>query len=292
MGEYGKRGYLNRDFMLFHLKDEDIKEYEYHYHDFNKIFILISGNVTYCIEGRTYELRPYDIILVSAGEIHRPVVYSGQTYERMIIYVSDKFLNAYSDGDTDLRRCFERASETGSNLLRIRSMENSRLYRCCLELEESVIKRRDGSRVYGAVFYERLLFLEFMIDINRESSDRGCAHIRRGMENDRISAVTGYINAHLDEDLTVDTIAAGCFMNRYYLMHLFKSETGYTISGYITSKRLISARSLIDDAMPATQACFESGFRSYSAFFRAWKKKYGDSPRAGANPFLPDKAQD
>jgi hypothetical protein len=106
MGEYSKRGYLDRDFMLFHLKDEKIKEYGFHYHDFNKIFILISGNVTYCIEGRTYELKPYDVILVSAGEIHRPAVRDGRPYERIIIYVSDQFLSAYSGEDAKLGRCF------------------------------------------------------------------------------------------------------------------------------------------------------------------------------------------
>ena len=49
MGEYSKRGYLDRDFMLFHLKDEKIKEYGFHYHDFNKIFIppIVKSTWTY-----------------------------------------------------------------------------------------------------------------------------------------------------------------------------------------------------------------------------------------------------
>ncbi len=292
MGEYSKRGYLDRDFMLFHLKDEKIKEYEFHYHDFNKIFILISGNVTYCIEGRTYELKPYDIILVSAGEIHRPAVRDGRPYERMIIYVSDQFLRANSGEDADLGRCFEKVSETGSNLLRLRSMEKSRLYRCCRELEGSMKKKPAGNKIFGAVFYERLLFLEFMVDINRESADIGSLHVSCENENSRISAVTGYINTHLDEEMTVDRLAAGFYVSRYYLMHLFKAETGCTVSDYIISKRLISAHSLMDDGMPATQACFESGFRSYSSFYRAWKKKYRCSPRAEINPPLPDRTQD
>ena len=292
MGEYSKRGYLDRDFMLFHLKDEKIKEYGFHYHDFNKIFILISGNVTYCIEGRTYELKPYDVILVSAGEIHRPAVRDGRPYERIIIYVSDQFLSAYSGEDAKLGRCFEKVSETGSNLLRIRSMERSRLYRCCRELEESMKKEPAGSKMFGAVFYERLLFLEFMVDINRESAGSGSLHVGCENENSRISAVTGYINTHLEDELTVEMLASFSFMSRYYLMHLFKTETGYTIADYITSKRLISARSMIEDGMPATQACFESGFRSYSSFYRAWKKKYRYSPRTKINPPLPDRTQD
>jgi hypothetical protein len=44
-----KRGYLNKDFEFFHLKDNKAMQFEFHYHDFNKIIIFISGNVTYLI---------------------------------------------------------------------------------------------------------------------------------------------------------------------------------------------------------------------------------------------------
>ena len=36
------RGYLHEDFRLFHLKDLGKGPYEYHYHDFLKIMILIE----------------------------------------------------------------------------------------------------------------------------------------------------------------------------------------------------------------------------------------------------------
>ena len=35
-----KRGCLNKDFELFHIKDKKDLEFEFHYHDFNKIIIL------------------------------------------------------------------------------------------------------------------------------------------------------------------------------------------------------------------------------------------------------------
>lgn len=42
------------------------QEFEFHYHDFDKILIFLSGKVTYLIEGRSYELQPYDIIFDQA----------------------------------------------------------------------------------------------------------------------------------------------------------------------------------------------------------------------------------
>ena len=62
MDQYSKKGYLNSEFRLFHLTDQETQEVDYHYHDFDKITIFIKGSVTYTIEGKSYELRPYDIV--------------------------------------------------------------------------------------------------------------------------------------------------------------------------------------------------------------------------------------
>ena len=50
---------MNSDF--FHLTDQDTKEIDYHYHDFDKITIFIRGRSIILIEGRSYDLKPYDI---------------------------------------------------------------------------------------------------------------------------------------------------------------------------------------------------------------------------------------
>ena len=69
MGGYNKRGYLNSDFKIFHLTDQISTEFEFHYHEFHKITIFISGNVQYFVEGKTYPLEPYDIVLVNRNDI-------------------------------------------------------------------------------------------------------------------------------------------------------------------------------------------------------------------------------
>ena len=49
MPEYKKVGYLTSSFKLFHLKDQNKKEFSYHYHDFHKLKILYSLLVAYLI---------------------------------------------------------------------------------------------------------------------------------------------------------------------------------------------------------------------------------------------------
>ena len=77
-----KTGYLKEDFRLFHINDQTKKDFSYHYHDFHKIIVFISGKVTYHIEGKAYHLKPRDILLVSQGAIHKPEIDPSVSYER------------------------------------------------------------------------------------------------------------------------------------------------------------------------------------------------------------------
>ncbi|MFR3948268.1 MAG: hypothetical protein ACLTZM_15035 [Ruminococcus sp.] len=49
-----KTGYLEQDFRLFHIKDQTKREFSYHYHDFHKVIIFLSGKAAYHIEGKSY----------------------------------------------------------------------------------------------------------------------------------------------------------------------------------------------------------------------------------------------
>ena len=110
MDTYMKKGYLNSEFRLFHLTDRETKEVEYHYHDFNKITIFIKGKVNYMIEGKSYDLKPYDIVLVNHNDIHRLEVDNSVLYERIIVYIAPGFIQAYKNKDYDLSFCFQRAA--------------------------------------------------------------------------------------------------------------------------------------------------------------------------------------
>ena len=278
MNEYEKLGYLHQSFRLFHLKDSRKREFSFHYHDFYKILLFLSGDVTYCIEGKSYALAPYDLVLVNAGEVHRPIIRSDRPYERIILYVSPEFLDSCHSGDCDLGLCFRQAGQKHSGVLRLPSLKNSRLCQTLLALKEA-----DSDADYAGAVYRNALFLEFMVHLNRAALHDSLHFLETGEANEKILAILSYLNGHLTDELSIDALAEKFFTSKYYLMHSFKKETGYTIGNYLAIKRLRFARELILKGMPATRACFECGFQNYSTFFRAYKKHFGVSP-GGAGP--------
>ncbi len=274
MNEYKKIGYLHDNFKIFHLTDTASREFNYHYHDFHKILILLSGDVTYSIEGRSYELNPYDIVFVNAGEVHKPTIHSNAPYERIIIYVSTDFLAQYKKENTDLNTCFQKAHAEQSHVLRIKGFTNSRINQCVKRLETAL-----HDKDFASELYQELLFLEFMIELNRAALSDAISYISNTAANKTILAIIEYLNANLTEDISIDALAERFFLSRYYLMHAFKEETGYTVGNYLTAKRLILAKELIATGKPITEVCYACGYKNYSTFSRAYKKQFGKAPR-------------
>lgn len=273
--EGNKRGYLKSDFEMFHIKDKKSMEFDYHHHDFHKIVVFISGKVTYHIEGKAYNLEPWDILLIGNTEIHKPVIDSGEIYERMVLWVYPDFLEKSSSKESNLLSCFYKASQDEYHLLRLNKEKLSSM-RILLNNLEAAKKNNE----FGNEILKNLLFIQFIIMLNRLFLDNKSSKETKGIEYDKnISSIINYINTNLSKELSIEDISSKFFMSRYYLMHKFKEETGSSIYSYIIQKRLILAKSLIRQGYPMTQVATNTGFGDYSSFVRAFKKNFSMSPR-------------
>ncbi|MDU1320814.1 AraC family transcriptional regulator [Clostridium sporogenes] len=270
-----KRGYLKEDFRFFHLKDKKDMEFELHYHDFNKIIVFISGNVSYLIEGKAYKLKPWDILFVSSNDLHKVIINNDEPYERIIIWVNSKFLEMHNKNNNNLLTCFQLSSKLKINLFRMEE-HNISLIKHTLFSLESATKDRE----FGNIVLKNSLFIQLMVYLNRLFMNNTNHIEKNDIEYDKqIEEIINYIKENLQEDLSIDTLSSKFFINKYYLMHKFKSQTGYTLHKYIQQKRLAFSKSLIIKGHKITEVYIKCGFGDYSTFIRAFKKAYGISPK-------------
>ena len=263
-----KTGYLKEDFRLFHINDQTKKDFSYHYHDFHKIIVFISGKVTYHIEGKAYHLKPRDILLVSQGAIHKPEIDPSVPYERYIFWIRDDL------SCQELNTCFQKANDRSFNLVRADSALQERLKDLLPEIEQTLQNKHFGDTVLRDA-----LFTQFMIYINRIFLRTSSSPDKKTYSSDtQVEQLLKYLNRNLSENLSIDQLAERFFLSKYHMMRKFKNETGYTIHNYITSKRLLMARSLISQGIPVMKAALASGFRDYTTFVRAYKKQFGKAP--------------
>ena len=273
--EVGKRGYLNDPYRLFHLRDERALTLDYHYHEFDKLVLLLGGRVTYHIEGKSYPLQPMDLLLVSRNLIHLPVVEPGPAYERMVLWIDRDFMSRYSTPEADLSNCFTLTARRGVHLHRPRGEERLH-WRALFEQVEQAA----GDKGFAARLLADTGVLRLLIELNRAvlsaPEETGPASY---CFDPKMEEVTRYIMDHLGEELTIDRLAGAFFLSRYYLMHRFKEVYGCSIHQYIRQKRLQRAAEAIRQDVPVLKAAEDAGFGDYSVFLRAFRAAYGKSPR-------------
>ena len=263
-----KTGYLEQDFRLFHIKDQTKREFSYHYHDFHKVIIFLSGKAAYHIEGKSYYLKPWDILLVNRHAIHKPEIDFSVPYERFVLWIRDDIRF------TELLRCFQEAIDRSFNLIRLDSGTQEKLKQLLYELEAALKDEKFGSDLMASS-----LFTQFMIYVNRIFLEKQYIHDTRSYSSDsQIEELLRYINHNLTEDLSIETLARKYYLSKYHMMRKFKDETGYTIHSYIVNKRLLLARTRIGEGVPVLKAAQLSGFSDYTTFSRAYKKQFGTAP--------------
>ena len=271
MSEHSKRGFLLENFRLFHLKSRGGAQVEYHYHEFCKILLLVQGSGGYYVDGQRYLLQSGDIVLLDAHSIHRPELDVDTPYERIILYISPEYLQRQSTADCNLRSVF--SGEKG-HVLRLTGERKQKIFRMAAQLERDLDEDAFGREILSNAGLLRLLV---EIGRNRENpeSDRTSPVLPR---SERIVEILRYIDEHLSEDLDAEVLAKAFFISKYHMMRQFRRETGTTVHLYITQKRLVKARELMDSGMRATEACYRCGWRSYSSFTRAYGKHLGTTP--------------
>lgn len=87
-----------------------------------------------------------------------------------------------------------------------------------------------------------------------------------------------FIDIHFADKLSISCLCDIMHISESALFRLFKNELGISPHKYIAERRLIEANKLISEGKPMALAAILSGFSDYSAFYKAYVKKFGTPP--------------
>ena len=262
------------DFEVFHYMDAHPVDVDYHSHDFYEIYFFLSGRVSYVIEGKTYHLRPGDMLLTNNRELHKPLIADGRIYERFVVWISPSFLHSLGDETTDLSRCFDASSRRHYNLLRLTG-ESLQTIRKLLDRLEAAAERGG----FGSGVLRRAYLMELLVAVNLAYFGSVSSEETDIVYNPKVSEILRYINNNLCGDLSLDALSQRFYVSKYHLSRQFKQYVGLTIHQYIMKKRLIAAKLLLLEGSTISEAYIGSGFGDYSNFLKGFKQEFGLSPR-------------
>ncbi len=259
------------DSLSFHYKrneKEECKEvgFSVHTHIFNEFYYFISGKAVFRIEGTRYPLHPGDILIMRHAESHSLEIDESEPYERLSLHFSPELIRQIDPSLYLLHAYNDR--ELGENNLFTPSDFSTPL---CEMLSEGMMQKSENPRQQ---------ILAMLIPILNELSVAYENKKNSPYELDAPSRrIIDYINSHLSDDLSLKHICERFYISKPQLCRIFKAATGSTVWEYITVKRLMAAQQLILSGTPPTRAAAACGFNDYSAFFRAYRRRFGVSPK-------------
>ncbi|WP_017471457.1 AraC family transcriptional regulator [Amphibacillus jilinensis] len=270
--------YSSRPFSFMHMVTASPTDIATHIHDCYELFFFISGDLTYYIEGQAYQLQENDLIMTNAKELHRVVFNSQATYERKYIHFRPDYVSSYQTEQYNLLSYIEKRKLGHFNLIPADKVLKHGIKHLWGRVEQASTDPTPEGQILMKTY-----FIQMLIAINKVLASYRNPLVDHHKYDHKIVAMLEFINQNLDEKITLNALEQRFYVNKYYLCHIFKQTTGFTVIEYITYKRIMKASELLMSGTTALDVAHAVGFGDYSTFYKAFKKITGLSPKQVIN---------
>ena len=238
-----------------------------HFHEDIELTLCVAGSGEFYLGPEVYPLQRGQLFLIDRSVLHRSS--ASEDYRCIAFHIFPETLAQFSTPHTDflgvLPNCSHATVITEEQTCELESYYQ-RLSAYC-------------SDDFGDDMRQTLVVMEFLLTCFSH-----LLHVTPnvGISNpalNKVSPILKYIQEHLDEPLTIGDIAKTFYMSKYYLCHIFKEGTGFSVMDYVINCRILRARALLRQGVRVAESGERAGFRSNEHFIRTFKKLTGMTPK-------------
>lgn len=239
-------------------------EEEKHFHEYCEIILVTEGHAIIEINGYDYEVKKGDVVVYNPYDIHSEKSINSKSFE-FVFFAIDKFEIKNLKKNCLVPDDCKRIYSTGESY----DMLHLILNRMLTEIDEK-------KRYYGEILKE-LSRTALMYIIRVILADEH--PINPYYTDNTLNLALEYIENNISGDLSLDTIAANCFVSKYYLSHLFAGYKNMSIGRYVLECRINNAKDLLVATDKKVAEIGEMvGFNDSGYFCKVFKKEAGCTP--------------
>lgn len=248
------------------------ESYLIHNHPTYELYYYLDGNASFLINGVEYTLQPHTLLIFPPNVFHGIRVRDEEPYERFTLHFTPEVFTL--ERRAALLRALPRAEKTGEIPCLRKNMEMTALHSLFLTLDMCTAQDEETRNKLAPVLVEALVGTILLSGMPAEAeTPPESAHVSSTQEN-----IITYLNEHFTEPITLDELADRFFLSKHHLNRSFRKVTGTTVRDYLIQKRVTYVQQLLINGVPATQAATLAGFGDYTAFYRAYVKRFGHAP--------------
>ena len=237
-----------------------VQKFPVHFHEFYVIGFMEGGKRHLWCRNREYDTQRGDVILFNPKETHNCAPVAGEVLDYRAINVPVDVMD----------RAVEEITGKGMRLqFKETLIPQVELALSIRELYD-VIVSGSSLMVREEAFYfliEQLLE-EHMIPM---VASRELSETAKNMKQ--------YLDTHLEETVSLETLSEISSMSRYQLLRLFTREVGVSPYRYLQSIRIAQAKVLLEQGEAIGKVALDCGFSDQSHFTNYFKSFIGITPK-------------
>ena len=106
-------------------------------------------------------------------------------------------------------------------------------------------------------------------------------YYKGGLSGIQLRCVLEYVDAHLDSNLDVESIARVASLSKYHFGKAFRQSTGMSLHNYVLARRMKRCQELLTRSdLPLSAIAYGAGFANQSHFTTVFSTRTGISPAA------------
>ncbi len=232
--------------------------FERHCHAEFEIMLILSGNITAVIENCIYDVPAGAMLVLPPFTYHSVYANESGNYERIILNFPTERIPAVLQ-----KELTERATHCPL-------VADNQQHFCKVFQKIATAEKR---AYYHPLFWAELVSLTYYLCL-----ENNCALQNKRPDDDLCGKIVDYVNANLENDITLTSIAKDLFISQSTMCHLFKDRMKISVKQYVLQKKISFATALLESGVPAGEVAKRIGYQNYANFYTLYKKFTGKAP--------------